>query len=483
MFSDLKKLGRESLVYGFSTILARLLNFFLVPFYTYALTAAEYGVAASVFAYVAFFNVVFQYGMDQAYMRFSSDKETGDTLAFSTAFWSVLSTSVLLSLPLWLFPAQIAAMAGIGAENAVIVRYCAAVLTLDALMAVPFARLRMQHRAWFYVGVRTASIVVNVLANVLLLGVFHFKSDGVFLASLLASGVTFLLLLPCIIQALSFRFPRPLWSGMLHFAWPFVPSGLASTAVQVINRPMMLFLTDQATVGIYQANYRLGVFMMLVVSMFDQAWRPFFLERKDRPDARQLFARVLTYFFAGIVWLSFALSFFIPALVKMPIGHYHLIHPSYWHGLSIMPVVMAGYCFYGLYVNFMASIVLSKKTPVLLWATLAGAAVNIVLNLVLIPVSPMMGAAWATLFAYAVMALVLFERGRCCYPIPYEYPRLLKIALASLVLLAAALAAGHRAGWMLQAGLLLAFPILLAAMSFFDQPEKAAIKRILIGEH
>ena len=481
MFSEIKKLGRESVVYGFSTILARLLNFFLVPFYTYFLTASEYGVASSVFAYVAFFNVIFQYGMDQAYMRFSSEKEIGDKLAFSTAFWSVLGTAAVLSLPLWLFPAQVAEMAGIGASSAVIVRYCAAVLTLDALIAVPFARLRMQHRAWFYVSVRTASIVVNVAANIVFLSIVGLKADGVFLASLLASAVSFVILLPTILEALSFKFAQPLWENMLHFAWPFIPSGLASTAVQVINRPMMLFLTNEATVGVYQASYRLGVFMMLVVSMFDQAWRPFFLERKDKPEAPRLFARVMTYFSVGVVWLSFAMSFFIPVLVKFPFGKYHLIHPSYWEGLSIMPVVMAGYCFYGLYINFMASIVISKQTRVLLWATLAGAVVNVLLNLLLIPRSPLMGAAWATLFSYVAMAAVLYERGRHCFPIPYEFPRLAKIAAATGITLTLALVFGE-CGWAFKLSLLVIFPLLLVVFSFFDSSEKAAIKKILAGE-
>ena len=474
-------MGRESVVYGFSTILARLLNFFLVPFYTYFLTTSEYGVASSVFAYVAFFNVIFQYGMDQAYMRFSSEKNIGDALAFSTAFWSVLGTASVLSLPLWLFPAQVAELCGIGAGNAVIVRYCAAVLTLDALMAVPFARLRMQHRAWFYVSVRTASIVVNVAANIVLLSICGMKADGVFLASLLASAISFLILLPTVLEALSLRFVQPLWEHMLHFAWPFIPSGLAATAVQVINRPMMLFLTDEATVGVYQASYRLGVFMMLVVSMFDQAWRPFFLERKDKPEAPRLFARVMTYFSLGVVWVSIAMSFFIPALVKFPFGKYHLINPTYWGGLAIMPVVMAGYCFYGFYINFMASIVISKQTRVLLWATLAGALVNIALNLVLIPRSPLMGAAWATLFSYVAMAAVLFERGRHCFPIPYEWERLAKIAVVTAITLSLCVVFGD-SGWSFKLALLCLFPLLLFVFSFFEPSEKAAIKKVLTGE-
>src|SRR5208337_4668817 len=123
-----------------------------------------------------------------------------------------------------------------------------------------------------------------------------------------------------------------LWKALMKFGLPYIPAGLASMAVQVIDRPILKALTDDATVGIYSANYRLGIFMMLVVNMFDAAWRPFFLDHAKQPEAPKLFARVTTLFLAGSSFIVFALSLFIGELVRLRIFGVHLIHPSYWSG-------------------------------------------------------------------------------------------------------------------------------------------------------
>jgi len=177
--------------------------------------------------------------------------------------------------------------------------------------------------------------------------------------------------------------------------------------VQVIDRPILLALTNESTVGIYQANYRLGIFMMLIVSMYDYAWRPFFLTHAKDPDAKQLYSRILTYFtlFSSIVVL--VVSLYVDDIVKIHVFHRFIINPAYWSGLGIVPIILLGYLFNGLYVNFMAGIYIEKKTSHLPYITGIGAAINVVVNFLLIPKFGMFGAAWATFFAYAGMALTI----------------------------------------------------------------------------
>lgn len=460
--------------------MARLFNFLLVPFYTYFLVAADYGVVAAAFSYIAFFNVIYQYGMDQAYLRFAAEKPAEERDIFSAPFWAVAATSVVFSFLLILLRGPAAAISGMGAEYKNLIVYAAAVLSLDALCIVPFAKLRLQHRAWYFVGVRTASILVNVAANVILLSKCHAGPEGVFVAALLSSATSFVLLLPVIIKSLELRVPKNLLPAMLKFAWPFVPSGLAAMAVQVIDRPILLFLTDKTSVGIYQANYRMGIFMMLVVSMFDQAWRPFFLERMKQPDARDIFARVFTYFTFGGVWLAFALSFFIAPMIRASFFGYHLLHPSYWQGLGVIPIVLTGYLFYGFYINFMVAPVISKHTGMLVWITAAGAAVNVAGNLMLVPRFSIIGAAWATFASYFIMAAMLFMAGRKMYPIPYETKRLARILMASVITLelheiASALLCDMQTGLLIaKACLLVIFPLLVISGDFLLPSEKEA---------
>jgi len=419
----IRDLGKESAIYGLSTVLARLLNFFLLPVYTRAFAPEQHGVVAAVYSYVAFLGVIFQFGMDQAYMRLSVNRENDEKTVFSTAFWPVIAASAALAALLCVLRGPAAVIGGIGGRYSELVAYAAIVLAMDAAMCVPFAKLRMEHRALRYASIRAANIAVNLAATVILLLKLKTGPEGALMASVAASAASLVLLTPVITQSLRWRFSKEVFREMLAFSWPLVPAGLAAMAVQVIDRPILLFLTNQSTVGIYQAGYRLGIFMMLVVSMFDQAWRPFFLEHAGKPGAPEVFARVFNYFAAFGAFVVLALSFFIGDIVRLDIGGWHLIDPRYWGGLPVVPVVLAGYLFYGFYVNFLAGPVIAKKTKIIAWTTAVGALSNIAANLLLIPKFSFMGAAWATFISYALMAAVMLAFSRKLYPVPYDFSR------------------------------------------------------------
>lgn len=483
MLADLKRLGKETAVYGLSTVVGRLLNFLLLPFYTHVLRPEDLGIVAIVLAYVAFLNVVFQHGMDQAYLRFSAGAGTeGRRRTFSTASWSLTASSLVLAALVAVLGPALAPWLGFG-RRPELAFYAAGILALDALAAVPFAELRLSHHAWHYAGIKLSNIAVNVALNVVLIRGLGLGLDGIFLAYLAASGATLALLAP--VLAGLWRGPgafrRELWLDLLRFGLPFVPAGLASMTVQLIDRPLLLRFTDEGAVGVYQANHKLGIFMMLVVAMFDAAWRPFFLEHADKPGARELFGRVLTYFLLAGSWVVLALSLFIGELVRVPVLGRPIIHPDYWPGLVVVPVVLSGYLFNGAYVNFIAQPTLAKRTGLLVYATAAGAAVNIAANLALIPPWGMLGAAWASLLAYAAMAACLYAMGRRLYPIPYEWGRVAHMAYAlcavclGLHALRPVLSGGFN--WALARGAAVtAYPALLWATGFLDKRERRALR-------
>ena len=427
MSASIKRLGKETLIYGTSTVLARLLNFCLVPFYTYYLLPGDYGIIATTFAVIALLNVIFLFGMDQSYLRFASE-HAQKTDVFQHCFYGVLANGIVLSVLLWIFAKPFAALIGIGSSYAYIIHLAVWVLLLDVLNMIPFTKLRLERRPWYFAGVRTASIVVNVLGNIICIAYLHQGIASILWANIFASLTSLILLSPVVWKELLAKKPqlnRPLLGGMLRFAWPFVPSGLASLLISVIDKPILVHLAGLPEVGVYQANFKIGVFMMLIVSMFDQAWRPFFLAHANEPDAKPTFARVLTYFTALGTWFLLGLSFLMPPIITSNLfGNFHLLSPNYWGGLSVIPLVLTGYFFYGLYVNFMVGPVMTKKTRVLLGITLLGAAVSITTNLVLVPHIGILGAGWAVALSYGAMALALLAFTQRNYPLPYEYKKL-----------------------------------------------------------
>jgi O-antigen/teichoic acid export membrane protein len=489
MIEKVFRLGKETAIYGLSSIVGRFLNFLLVPFYTNYLTPDEYGVVSNIYAYVAFIFVVYGYGMDSAYMRFVSTLEMGDKKQnFSTPFFSLVGTSILFSLVIYFSATPVASLIGGPDAQSGLIRYAAWILFFDTLSIVPFAYLRMENKAKMFAGLRILNIFINVVLTILLLVVLHMKMEAVFTANLLASALTFLVLLWFAFPQLTFRFSRPLYREFLRFGLPYIPAGLAGIAIQVIDRPIVRALTNDATLGVYQANYRLGVLMMLVVGMFDYAWRPFFLTHAKDADAKELFAKVFTYLVSLMMLVFVGVSLFIDDLVRVHLFGRYFIHPSYWGGLSIVPVVLLAYIFTGAYVNFVVGVYLEKKTKYLPFATGAGALVNVAANYVLIPRLGIMGAAIATLLSYIVMAIGIYFPSQRLYHVRYEWGRIARLSAAALIAFLAYSVLhpepGSAYGIIVKFLICCAFVVLVLLLRVFDRSDleqtKAAISRMFV---
>jgi O-antigen/teichoic acid export membrane protein len=434
MLNQLKRLGTETAIYGISTVLGRFLNFLLVPFYTNVLAPGEYGIIAYAYSLIAFANVIYSYGMESAYFKYSSTLELGTQKQnFTTPFISLFTTSILFSLFITAFARPIGDAIAVPVSYKSILYWSAGILALDGVAIIPFASLRMEHKAKLFASIKFISIFINVLLNILLLLVFRMGVEGVFISGIIASASSLIMLIPTIVKNFSPGINTPLLKALLRFGLPYIPSGLAAMAIQVIDRPILRALTDDATVGIYQANYRLGIFMMLIVSMYEYAWRPFYFSTAKDPNAKQIFARVLTYLILFMAFIFLVLTFFINDIAKLSIFGRHIIGPGYWSGLGIVPIVLLGYLFLGISTNFSAGIFIEKKTQYTPFITVTGALVNIIVNFILIPLYGMYGAAWATLVAYAVMALVSYLFVRNIYPVRYEWERILKIAIGTIL--------------------------------------------------
>ncbi len=435
MLEKIFRLGKETAIYGLSTVVGRLLNFLIVPFYANVLLPSENGIVANIYAYIAFAYVLYCYGMEAAYMRFVSSLELGDKKQnFSVPFFSLCATSIILSLVIQRHSSFLGSLIGIDDVHRNLLQYAGWILCFDTLTVIPFASLRMEQKAKRFALLKLLNITITLVLNLVLILGFGMRTEGVFLANLLASGLTFIVLLGYSFRLLTLKFPRGLYREILHFGLPYIPAGLAGIAMQVIDRPIVKALTNDATLGIYQLNYRLGIFMMLVVGMFDYAWRPFFLTHAKDPDAKQLFAKVFTYFVMGAMTIFLIVSLFIEDIVRIKLFGRQFFPPVYWQGVDIVPWVLLAYVFMGAYVVFLVGVYLEKKTKYLPIVSGIGAVLNVGANLILIPKLGILGAALSTLLSYIVMAVGMYIASQKFYPVVYEWHKVLKISIASAVL-------------------------------------------------
>ncbi|HZY10847.1 MAG TPA: polysaccharide biosynthesis C-terminal domain-containing protein [Bacteroidota bacterium] len=434
MFEHLKRLGTDTAIYGVSTIVGRFLNFLLVPLYTNVLLPEDYGIVTYLYSLIAFMNVIYAYGMESAYFKYSSTLEHGTPQQnYSTAFLSILGSSIFLSAGIIVFHSSIGLVINIPDQYESLLLYTAGILAFDAIAIIPFAALRSERKAKLFASIKVLNIAINLVLNIILIVILQKGVQGIFISGFVASVFTFIMLIPTMMRNFRFDFSGNLYRALLKFGLPTIPAGLASMAIQVIDRPILRALTDDATVGIYQANYRLGIFMMLIVSMFDYAWRPFYFSVAKEPNAKEIFARVLTYLLLCMSLVFLVLTFFIEDIVKINFFGRHIIHPDYWSGLNIVPIVLLGYLFLGVSTTLSAGIYIEKRTQYLPIITFVGAGTNIMMNYLLIPSMGIYGAALATLAAYFIMSIVMYIVAQSVFPIRFEYVRIVKILIAILV--------------------------------------------------
>ncbi len=477
MFQSLKRLTTHSAIYGLSDVLGRSMAYLLVPVYTHVMPVEEFGFYGLVYTFIALANVVFLYGMDSAFLRYYvlNDGQKRETL--STGYLAMLFTSTGLAVVIVLFAARIAPFISVSTSLTSYIQLAGAILALDALNAIPFARLRGEGRATLFATLKLMKVLIELGGNCYLVVVLDMGLQGILISNIAGSGIVFLILAGITLKHVSFSWSRSTMGKLLKFGLPYVPAGACIIIIETIDRLMLERMAGTEILGIYHAARKLGVGMLIFVTMFRQAWQPFFLESSKEENPRPLFARVMTYFLAIAGGVFLLLSFLIDDLVRLSVGGYTLIEASYWEGIGVVPILLAAYVLYGIYVNLTVGVYLEKKTVLLPFITAASALVCILVNLWLIPVLGMYGAATASVSAYAVMVTGLYLVGRRYYPIPYEYIRLLKVVFVCGVLYAVRFVIGGTWPW--EVVLVAAYPAALLATGFFNAREVAFARRYL----
>ena len=472
---SLKTLGRQSFIYVFGHLFARLVTFLLLPLYTYRLAPEEYGVVSLIYAFIAFANIIFIHGMDVAYMRFQGMEkiEGNKKTIFSTSFiWLLLSTLILGSLMYFL--SQNLASITVGSKYTNIIQLSVGILFFDTLIALPKVLLRLENKAYHFIFLELIHVFIVLGLNVWWIGLLHLDIKYIFISNLIASGGVFLFVIPTIIKSIEFRFNTYRWNELFNFALPYIPAGIANILNELIDRFMIKWLVDENAVGLYSASYRLGIFMLIIVVAFKFAWQPYYLKQADRKDASKLFARVGTYFLLVTSFLFLFFSFFIKYLVQIPIGSNPIISPTYWASLSIVPVVLLAYIFLGVFLVQLPGIYIKKKNVWIPALNGTAAIINIILNLILIPKYGYKSAAVATLVGYCVMVVLQYIVIKRFYPLTWEWGRVLRIILITGVLFLVWKWCGER--WIIGLINICLYPVVLWSSHFFMDNEKQLIQ-------
>ncbi len=437
-----RKLASDVAVYGLSSIVGRLLNYLLTPLYVRVFLPGEYGVMVELYAYIAFINVFYSWGMETAFFHFSARTRDPQRVLSAAVTWVGLLAGVG-GLLLWLGAPAIAEALGYPARTALI-RLAALITFFDALAILPFAWLRRRRQSIRFSIIRLGGILTAVVLNVFFLYLlprmgyadrlpWPGRVELVFLANALASGVVVVWLLPLLLRHYRHA-DGTLMRRLIGYGWPLMVAGLAAMINETADRPLLKWLLPgslnerMTAVGIYGANYKLAILMILFLQAFRYAAEPYFLQQAHEAEGRRAFGRLLLLYVGTMTLVFTGLTVNIH-WVKFFIGP---AHSPYHSGLGIVPIVMLAFIFLGIYYNLSVWYKHTEQTHAGMWMGLAGAVVTLAANGWLIPRVGIYGAAWATLLSYGSMMLLSAWWGRKAFPVAYPWGRIAAVLGAGL---------------------------------------------------
>lgn len=437
MTGGMKTLAKETLFYGIGSVFPRLLSWLLSLYWAFALPEVkDIGVLTNFYAWVALLQVILTYGMETGFFRYAN-KEKDPVKVFSTTFISIASTTLLFFVASLAILKPAAFALGGTAMKPHYLLMMVVILCFDVLGSIPFANLRFKQRPIRFAVIKIANVLLTILFNL-----FFFLAcpwlqsrfpdafswftldngiDYILISNLTASVIQFLMVSPEL--RIKFTFDKALLRKMLKYSFPILILGVAGILNQTVDKIIFPWLYPDADpekanafreLGIYGQNFKIAVIMVMFTQAFRYAFEPFiFARNKHAADDRQPFSDATRYFIL-LGLLIFLLTTGYIDIIK------YLIPERFHVGLKVVPIVLLGELFFGIYFNLSLWYKLTDQTKWGAYMSLFGFGITILINVLFIPRYGYMACAWASFIANLAMMVVSYILGQKRYPIPYN---------------------------------------------------------------
>ena len=441
-----KNLFKQTAIYGIAMVLPRMLSFLLVKLYTNVLpNPAQYGELTMVLAYMVFFNVLLSYGFETAFFRFYNS-EPNKKKVLNTSLISIFWSSLAFLIVALLFRNTLAQLAHVETQ---FITYAVWILVLDALVVIPFSKLRAEQKPTRYAALKIGNVVVNLALNLFFLlalpaiathnpngflatlYIQNFQVGYIFVANVVASFITFLALSGNYFSS-NWSIDTELWKKMMQYGFPVLIAGIAFGVNEHFDKILLGNLLPAAIakseLGAYAACYKLGLFMVLFRTAYSLGIEPFFFSHEKNENAPQTYATITKYFVIFGALMSLVIIAFADVLKILLLDN-----KSYWAAMKIVPLIVYANFFLGIYTNLSVWYKLIDKTKIGAYISIVGALVTLVFNFILIPKISYLGSAIATILAYGTMMILSYQLGKNKYPIPYDFKKIASYLALSIV--------------------------------------------------
>ncbi len=445
---SVKKLAGQTIWYGVSSIAARFINYLLTPYLTYKFLEWQYGEMSIIYAFIPFMNVIYTYGMETAFFRFANKAEKKNV--YNSTSISLIISTIFLSILLIILQHPLSVLLQIS-QHPEYLSISAAIIGLDALTTIPFAKLRQDGRPVKFAMTKVGGILINIISVYFFLSIcprlaqdpnswvhLFFKKEwavGYVLAANLIQNIIVLLLLSKEFLGFEWKFDKALWREMMIYGMPLIIAGFAGMINETFDRimlgwwaPVKTVQAAKAEVGIYSACYKLSILITLAVQAFRMGAEPFFFKQSTEANAPKVYARVMKFFVITLCLM------FLLVMLYLNLWKQFIRNPNMWVGLKVVPILLLANMFLGIYYSLSIWYKLSNKTLAGAWITLVGAVITLAINYFLIPYFSYTACAWATFACYGSMMVISYIWGQKEYKIPYAWKKLLAYMVISVML-------------------------------------------------
>jgi len=437
MAGGMKRLAKETAIYGLSSIIGKFLNWLLVPMYVRVLAGTgEYGIVTNIYGWTALLIIILTYGMETGFFRFINKKEEDKPMqVYATSLFSLGATSLLFIVFILSFLTPLSSFLKYE-DHPEYLGMMLSVVAVDAFCSIPFAYLRYKGRPVRFATIKLINIFLNIALNIFFLigcpwleqqspgltGWFYrpgYEVGYIFVSNVITTAVTFLLLLPDMLPGLRTRPDMELLKRMLRYSFPILLLGIAGIFNQTADRIIFPYLFEDKAyadeqLGIYGASFRMAAVMIMFIQAFRYAYEPFIFARHKEEGGHHSYIQAMKYFIIFGLFIYLGVMFYIDIIKSI------FLTPPYYPGVRVVPIVMLGELFFGIYFNLSFWYKLTDQTYWGAWFSTIGCVITVFIIVTFAPVYGYMACAWASFVSNLLIMLLSYFIGQKRFPVQYD---------------------------------------------------------------
>lgn len=419
----LKHLLKDTAIYGLTDFLFKFISFATFPIYSYIFEVEDYGILALITTLATLTTTIFNCGLNNAVSRYYWELDTTinrRAMLVSTGLFCLTSFALIT----FLVTSCMFYFSGDFLMEKYQIKWQWLVLGIVSIIPIQITQfcgdvIRLHFSPWKFTLITASQNLMTILLSLLLTWKWQFGIMGFLVGSFIGGLLVIPLSLWIIRKDLTLRFNWDYAKMLVRFGSPFIAASLAYWIFGSIDRWMLAELSTTEEVGLYSIAFKFATILIFLNSAFGQAWSPHVMKiYSTDPNYRTILSRFFSLWLYFLAFVGIGLSLFSTEVLQL------LTPPSYWPAANILPFILMGIVFCGTTQFTAVGISIEKKTYILSVVSWITAAINFLLNLILIPSYGALGAAGATLFAYFFMTSAYFFCSQRLHPLPLEYTKL-----------------------------------------------------------